>query len=117
MDINIFVEPDDLTNVLSALNSLGIEVDLEEAAGNAAKEGIFIARFGLYRLDFFTPSIPFAWEAERSRTPQILDGHELLFGDQLDAAYVREQIVGMLGEDDPRLDTWDRIQREAGYSS
>jgi hypothetical protein len=35
-------------------------------------------------------------------------------GDTVNAAYVRQHIVAMLGEDDPRVATWDRLWREHG---
>jgi hypothetical protein len=33
-------------------------------------------------------------------------------GDALDETYLRSQIVAMLGADDPRVTTWDRLLTE-----
>jgi hypothetical protein len=35
-------------------------------------------------------------------------------GAALDAAYVRRHVVTMLGDDDPRVVTWDRLWSEHG---
>jgi len=46
--------------------------------------------------------------------PNVVDLERLVAvqGDALDAAYVRQQIVDMLGQDDPRVATWDRLWRD-----
>lgn len=95
---------------------------------------------GFYRIDVFTPSIDFSREAERTRVRHEIAGcsawflsaeaiaiFELLFfrtkdiGDierlvavrpEIDHAYVRRQIVTMMGEGDERVAEWDRIVRE-----
>ena len=95
---------------------------------------------GFYRIDVFTPSIDFSWEAERTRVRHEIAGcsawflsaeaiaiFERLFfrtkdiGDierlvavrpEIDHAYVRRQIVTMMGEGDERVAEWDRIVRE-----
>jgi hypothetical protein len=141
VDVNVFVRPHELDIVFTALRSLGIEVDTASARSAADREGLIVLRFGDYRLDVFTPSIAFSWEAERTRVRYEIDGFavwfvaaealcvfKLLFfrgkdvvdlerliavqGRAIDAAYVRAQIVAMLGADDPRVATWDRIWRE-----
>lgn len=85
--------------------------------------------------------MPFSWEAQRTRVRHAIDGTQVWFlsaealsvfkllffrgkdvvdlerlvavhGDALDVAYVRNQIVAMLGADDPRVATWDRILAE-----
>lgn len=66
-DLNVFVEPDRLAPVFEALGSLGIEVDAARAAAEARQEGMFEVRYGPFRVDLFVPSIPFSWEAERTR--------------------------------------------------
>jgi hypothetical protein len=127
--------------VFAALRDLGVVVDAAAARAAAVQDGLMIFRYGAFRLDVFTPSIAFAWEAGRTRVRQEIDGvaiwwlsaealcvFKLLFfrgkdvvdlerliavrGAALDAAYVRARIVEMLGDDDPRVTTWDRLWRE-----
>lgn len=141
VDVNVFVSPDALAPVFAALRSLGIAVDAAAACAAADREGLMLFHFGPYRIDVFTPSIPFAWEAGRTRVQQEIDGvrawwlsvealcvFKLLFfrakdivdlerlvavqGGAIDAAYVRARIVEMVGADDPRVATWDRLWRE-----
>lgn len=99
-------------------------------------DGMFIGTLpnGM-RLDVFTPSIDFSWEAERTRvrlpsraqdaaflSAEAIAIFKLLFfrlrdrGDlqvlvgawpALDRAYVRRNLVEMFGEDDERVRFWD----------
>lgn len=138
IDVNVFVTPDGLTDVLAALRDLGVEVDAADAVAAATDQGMFVARFAGMRVDVFTPSIDFAWEAQRTRVRHTVDGRgvwflsaealcvfKLLFfrnkdvadlerliavyGDALDAGYVRARMIEMMGSDDPRVGTWDRL--------
>lgn len=141
VDVNVFVEPPELSALFDALRTLGIAVDETAARTAADREGLIVLRYGDYRLDVFTPSIAFSWEAERTRVRQVVEGtavwflsaealcvFKLLFfrgkdivdlerlvavqGTELDAAYIRAQIAAMLGEDDERVAAWDRLWRE-----
>jgi hypothetical protein len=141
VDVNVFVEPAALAPVFAALRTLGVAVDEAGARKRAEDEGMFVTRLADFRVDVFTASIPFSWEAERSRARRTVDGQpvwflsaealcvfKLLFfrskdivdlerliavhGGQLDAGYVRERIVEMVSEEDPRVQTWDRLWRE-----
>jgi hypothetical protein len=123
--------------------SLDIVLDENAARAAAAREGLIVLRWGDYRLDVFTPSIDFSWEAARTRvrhrignagvwflSAEALCVFKLLFfrgkdvvdlerliavqGAALDAAYVRRHVVTMLGDDDPRVVTWDRLWSEHG---
>jgi hypothetical protein len=141
VDVNVFVEPAALAPVFEALRALGIELDEARARQAAASDGLFVLRYGPFRLDVFTPSIPFSWQAQQTRVRHTIDGKgvwflsaealcvfKLLFfrgkdvvdlerliavhGTALDAAYVRAQVVSMLGAEDPRVATWDRLMAE-----
>lgn len=143
VDVNVFVTPERLDDVFTALRSLGIVVDANVARDAADREGLIVLWLGAFRIDVFTPSIAFSWEAERTRVRVDIDGtgvwflsaealciFKLLFfrgkdvvdlerliavqGAAIDAAYVRTHIVEMLGDDDPRVETWDRLWREHG---
>jgi len=138
VDVNVFVSLDRLGVVFTALRELGVIIDEAEACAAAQQEGLIVLRLGDFRLDVFIPSIDFSWEAERTRVRHTVDGgsvwflsaealcvFKLLFfrgkdvvdlerliavqGSAIDAAYVRARIVEMLGEDDPRVATWDGL--------
>lgn len=143
VDINIFVDPDALEPVFGALDDLGVPFDRTRAREEASREGMLVAWMGAFRLDLFTPSIDFSWEAARTRVRQRLGGDEvfvlspeaiavfkLLFfrpkdivdlerlievrGPRLDRAYVRHHVVTLLGADDERVRTWDGLVAELG---
>ncbi len=140
IDLNVFVGPERLDPVFEAFHALGIEVSEENARREAASEGAFRAWFGDFRLDVFTPSIDFSWEAMRTRRKAKSGGTELWFlsaealavfkllffrpkdlvdlerllatqGARLDRGYVRRHLVEMLGEDDARVAKWDDLAR------
>lgn len=141
--VNVFVEPDRLDVVFSVLRSVGIAVDPAPARAATEREGLIVLRLAEFRIDVFTPSIAFSWEAARTRVRQRIGGQDVWFlsaealcvfkllffrgkdvvdlerlvavqGAAVDAAYVRRHIADMLGEDDPRVATWDRLWHEHG---
>lgn len=141
VDINVFVEGEELQAVLEAMAPLGVAADLEQVMAASADRGMFVVHTGLFRIDVFTPSIPFCAEAERTRVRHAVDHQEawflsaealavfkLLFfrakdivdlqrliavqGDRLDTVYVRRQIVEMMGDDDERVTRWDELVAE-----
>jgi hypothetical protein len=138
VDVNAFVEGEEaLDAVFRTLTALGVRVDPSEARARNRRDGMFVAHWDLYRIDVFTPSIDFAWEAERTRvrhrigsreawflSAEVIAVFKLLFfrtkdladlerlaalRDELDVAWVRKQIVAMMGESDERVRAWDRI--------
>lgn len=140
VDVNVFVDDAELRKVTDALASVGIPTQLEQVARDCAARGMFSAKFGAYRVDVFVPSIPFSAEAERTRVQVDIDGHRVWFlsaealsvfkllffrpkdvvdlerllevqGDKLDRAYVRRELVAMMGEGDPRVQRWDELVR------
>ena len=99
---------------------------------------MFEAYDGLVRVDVFTPSIEFSWEAERTRVRRRFGDQEVwvlsaeslsvfkmlsfVFKDlvelerliatqrgKLDTGYVRRHLVEMVGEDDERVKKWDEL--------
>lgn len=138
VDLNVFAEHAALGPAFEALESLGIEVDTDQARRAAERDGMFVVRYGPWRVDLFTPSIPFAWEAARTRVLSEVAGRaawflsaeslavfKLLFfrgKDRVDlerlvatqrgrmnVSYVREQIVEMMGDGDPRVKERDEL--------
>lgn len=138
VDINIFVDDDELAKVADVLTSLGIAADSERLQLESQAKGLCVVRYGPYRVDLFTPSIPFSREAERTRRQVDIEGQQAYFlsaealavfkllffrpkdlvdlerlvevqGEALDAAYVRRELAAMMGEDDTRVRRWDEL--------
>lgn len=138
VDINLFCPEAALAEVVQVTAPLGIALDVEAARSQAEADGLIVVQYRGMRVDLFVPSIPFSWEALRTRVRVTLKGHavwilsaeatavfKLLFfrakdvvdlqrlvavqGARLDDAYVRRWIVDMVGEDDARVARWDRL--------
>ncbi len=138
IDLIVWVGADELEPVLSILESVGGAVDPASARNAAATDGMFAVMVDHIRVDVFVPSIPFYGEAKERRvrtriagrdtwihSAEVLAVFKLLFfrakdlvdlermvavrGAELDQDYVRQSIVDMLGEDDPRVARWDAI--------
>jgi len=143
VDVNVFVEGEALRGVVEALRSLGVQLDADDALRAAAADGMFIGTWDGMRIDVFTPSIPFAHEANRTAITIEIDGwsgrflsaeaiavFKLLFfrlkdradlerlvsvrAGRLDLPYIRRWIVDMMGDDDPRVSAWDAIVADVG---
>lgn len=146
VDLNLFVEDSALDAAVDALVEGGASIDKAAAIASSQRRGDFNGTISGMRLDVFTPSIEFSHEAGRTRARAELLGEpiwllsaeamavfKLLFfrpkdlvdlerlvpvrGADLDTAYVRRWVVEMLGEDDVRVERWDRIVREYGSSA
>lgn len=141
VDVDVFLARDALGPLFRALESLGIRFDPEKAQQQTARDGMFVGHWGLYRIDVFTPSIEFEWEARETRVRCALDGHpvwvlsaeaiavlKLLFfrtkdvadlerlvavHTELDHGYVRRHVAKMMGERDERVLLWDRLTTPA----
>ncbi|MFN7975946.1 MAG: hypothetical protein U0166_27030 [Acidobacteriota bacterium] len=141
VDINVFVEAAGLRPALDALISCGLRIDPTEAVARAERGDVVVGRYDGMRIDLFTASIPFCWEAMTTRV-RISDGEEerwflsaeaiclfkLLFfrskdkadveylvatqGRGLDGTYVRRWLTQMMGEDDERVRFWDGVVSE-----
>ena len=67
VDIDVFVDEERVPEVVDALRPLGIDVELGPALERGRRDGMFVARWDGTRIDVFLPSIPFAFEAHRTR--------------------------------------------------
>ena len=143
VDVNVFLAPEKLEPVFEALRSLGADFDDARMLDDAERDGMFVVRIEGMRVDVFVPSIPFSWEAGRTKlrlryadvdawylSPEAIAVFKLLFfrskdvadlerliatqGNRMDLAYVRAHVAEMMGEDDERIRTWDRLVREFG---
>lgn len=143
VDLNLFVTAEGLDAALDVLIAAGLQID-RERAHQADREGAaLVGRHSGMRVDIFTPSIPFAWEAMRTRrrvkgpsgdaaylSPEAIALFKMLFfrpkdqldveklvhiqGAQLDRAYLRRWLVDMMGEEDERVLRWDAIIDSSG---
>jgi hypothetical protein len=138
VDVNVFVHDSELQSMCDALSSIGLPIDVGAARAASDASGLIVARWNHLRIDLFTPSIEFSWEAMRTRrrvsiegtsvcllSPEALAVFKLLFfrpkdiadlqrligvqGRALDVAYVRSWIVVMMGEEDERVGRWDAL--------
>jgi len=137
VDINLFVEDQLLDAALDALSAAGVEFVRPAARAEHEARGMFTAMLGPFRIDVFTPSIPFSMEAARTKVLIHIEGRPLrvlsaeaicvfkmLFfrpkdladlerlvslRADLDGAYVRKWLVDMMGEDDVRVQRWDEV--------
>lgn len=138
VDVNVFVDDASLEAMCVALASLGLPIELGAARLASESSGLIVVRWNQMRVDLFTPSISFSWEAMRTRRRVVIDGSsvallspealavfKLLFfrpkdiadlqrligvqGAALDVEYVRSHIVAMMGEDDERVERWDAL--------
>jgi len=137
VDVNVFLEPDRISPALLALERIGVRFS-DDPIRDARAEGLIVGHWHGYRVDVFTPSIDFSWEAQRTARTFELEGQHVAFlsaealsvfkllffrgkdlvdlerlvavsADDLDGGYVRAHIVAMMGEDDERSRAWDRI--------
>jgi hypothetical protein len=138
VDLNLFVDHDALPDALDVLEGAGLVIARDAALRADAEGDVLIGKYGAMRVDIFTPSIPFAWEAMRTRrrvhgpsgeafflsaeatavfkllffrAKDLVDVEKLVVvqGRDLDRPYVRRWLVDMMGETDERTTAWDAI--------
>jgi len=138
VDINLFVNHDELDHALDVIEAEDVELDREAARAADQSGDVIVGWHGDMRVDLFTPSIPFAWEAMEKavrirgphgeaaflsaesiaifkllffRPKDLLDVEKLIEvqGNALDVGYIRSWIVDMMSEDDERTQALDQI--------
>lgn len=138
VDINLFVNHDEFQNALAVLISAGVEIDQQAATKADLAGDVIVGWFKDIRVDLFTPSIPFAWEAMNQvvrintangsiaylsaesiavfkllffRPKDLLDVEKLIAvqAEAFDASYVRKWLVEMMGERDERVLALDQL--------
>lgn len=138
VDINLFVEGAELERAFDVLEGAGVVLDRQRALAAAADGDVIVGRLAGMRVDVFAPSIPFSFEAMRTRrrvrgplgeaaylSPEASAVFKLLFfrakdlvdvekllvvqGDAIDRAYIRRWLVEMMGDDDDRITAWDAM--------
>ncbi len=131
--------PDAIDALLRTLGEIGFQVERPETVVRTATEdGQFRGRIDGVRVDVFVPAIDYyaSLQQRRRRVPfgggnvwvlgaedlavlklmffrpkDVADLHALArdYGERLDAEAVRAQVVALVGDDDTRVDEWDRI--------
>ena len=143
IDVNVFIQVDELDSLVGAFEDAGVSWEPTEARRRASAEGMFVAWAGSFRVDVFTPSIPYSWQALQTRVqleargakiwflgPEATAVFKLLFfrgkdvedlrvllrvqGARLDVRHVASAVADVVGDDDERLRTWSRLVDEAG---
>ena len=138
VDVNLWVAPERLDEGFAVFESVGVALDRRQARAEAAARGMFVGRLGEYRVDVFVPSVPFYDEALQRRVRSRIAGRDtwILSADtlavfkmlfyrpkdvadvgrlleiqrgRLDTGFVRRWLIEMLGPDDERIATWDRL--------
>lgn len=66
VDLNVFVAHDQLDRMLDVLGAAGVRIDRSAAHAADIAGDVIIGDLDGMRIDLFTPSIPFAWEAART---------------------------------------------------
>jgi hypothetical protein len=141
VDLDVFVPAGDLDPVFDVLEGAGCELDRTAAQRSAAQRGDFKVRLHAMRIDVFVASIPLYESAARRirqaplegrlawflspedlavfkflffRTKDILDVERLVAfgGPAFDRQYVRHWLVDLVGQDDDRVQRWDRLTAE-----
>lgn len=147
VDINLFVDHNHLNQALNVIEAAGVTLDRDAALAADLSGDVIVGWYGDMRVDLFTPSIPFAWEASKTtvrvqgpqgeaaflsaesiavfklmffRPKDLLDVEKLIEvqGAALDLDYIRSWIVRMMGEEDERTTALDAmIERRRGQGT
>ncbi len=138
IDINVFIEPERIDELLPVLGETGCTMDEEAARRSALARGDFKVWLGPIRVDVFLLSVPFLEQVKQRRVVRPLAGRpawvlsaedittlKMMFfrakdlvdvermiarqADDLDQAAIRANLVSMVGEDNERVDKWDEL--------
>jgi len=139
IDINVFVSDEDMPNIdrlFDVMERVGVTIDRPSAIARIRRDGMFVSWWDDYKIEVFVISVPFQREAFRTRVEKrhgvrtvwflsaeaiavfklmfhrskdLVDLERLVAIAPLDHSYVRRWIADMLGDDDFRLASWDRL--------
>lgn len=138
VDLILWLPEERWSEAIELVRRAGVDLEPLSALRLAKDRGMFAGMMGSVRVDVFVPSIPFYETAlsRRSRTSilgrdtwvhsaEVLTVFKLLFfrpkdlldiermlgvqASAFDRAFVRAEIVELVGETDPRIQKWDEI--------
>jgi hypothetical protein len=141
VDLTLFLPPEQPSECLWLLQDIGCEVSSAKAAESLREHGFCSVTFAGMRLDVFLPTVPFYQAARSRRKRQDLNGRpitiwdaeslavfKMMFfrrkdladieqilqtqGNQFDRCWVREQLIAIYGERDPRISEWDSLTHQ-----
>jgi len=141
VDLNLFMAKDKHSEVIWELQDIGCDVSATKAVASLREHGFCRATFASWRVDVFIPTIPFYEQAKARRKrvylgdqqvtvldaeslavfkmmffrPQdIVDLREILRiqGPAFDRSWVRDQLLDIVGQRDPRIAQWDELISE-----
>ncbi len=136
--LNLFIAPTRMAEALDVMTRAGLTIDVAAAIASAEARGDARGHVDGVPVDLFVNSIPFHEEAARRAIEVSLFGKpirvlsaediavlKLLFfrgkdmvdverllalqGANLDRSYIRHWVVDAVGEEDERVDAWDRL--------
>jgi hypothetical protein len=138
VDLTIFLSPDKPAELMQLLRAIGCEFDAIETTAFLKEHGFCRAKFGGFRVDLFLPTHSF-YEAARVRRKRVdLEGQPVMIWDAetltvfkmmffrdkdfvdinqmlrnqgvgFDRTWVRERLVEIFGQRDPRLARWEEL--------
>jgi hypothetical protein len=141
VDVTLFLPPNQPSQCVRLLQQVGCNVKASEATLSLIDHGYCEVEFSGLRIDVFLPIVPFyeqarqrrkrvvlgdrtvtIWDAETLcvfkmmffRRKDLADVEQILRtgGDELDREWVREQLIALYGQRDPRISQWDELVRD-----
>jgi hypothetical protein len=141
VDVTLFLPADQPTRCIRLLQQIGCDVAADQAIQSLSEHGFCQVEFNGRRLDVFLPLIPFydqarirrqtvllgtqqvqIWDAESLsvfkmmffRRKDIADVEQILRtrANEFDRNWVRDRLVEMYGNRDPRIAQWDELVSE-----
>ena len=142
VDVTVFLSPDEPSTCIYLMQRIGCEVVSSAAAAESIREhGFFRTEFDDVRVDVFLPSIDFyelarqrskrvnlgdqsvvVWDAETLcvfkmmfiRRKDVADVEQMMRTQKsaLDRQWIRDHLVDLYGERDPRIAQWDELAEE-----
>jgi hypothetical protein len=141
VDLTLFQSPDKPVELMQLLQAIGCSFDAVEVTAFLKEHGFCRAKLGEFRVDLFLPTNAFydvarmrrkcvdlegqpvmVWDAETLavfkmmffREKDFVDVTQILRnqGSGFDRDWVRQQLVSICGQRDPRVARWDEISEE-----
>jgi hypothetical protein len=138
VDLTLFLNPADAGQVVKVLETLGCLGDFDQVKASLNELGYCRVSWRDCFVDVFLPTSEFLWQAKHRRTTVRFGGHDLRFwnaevmavlklmffrpkdlvdlkrlveaqGPNLDHNWIRQKIIEVFGEHDPRTSTWNEL--------